>query len=49
MKALIKPRSQADVDRNRRIVAEYIRGLVEAAKQIQAEEQRKREGDKDGR
>ncbi len=54
MKALIKPRSQADVDRNRRIVADHIRGLVEAAKRIRAEEQaakqirdeeqRKREG-----
>jgi hypothetical protein len=48
MKALIKPRSQADVERNRRIVAEHIRGLAQAAQQIRDEEQRKREG-KDGR
>ena len=41
---LIKPKTQADVIQNRRAVAEYIRGLVEAAKQIQAEEQRRREG-----
>jgi hypothetical protein len=43
MNALTEPRTRADVDRNRRIVADRIRGLVEAAKQIQAEEQRKRE------
>ena len=40
---LIKPRTQADVINNRKIIADRIRGLVEAAKQIQAEEQRKRE------
>lgn len=40
MKALTKPQSQADVDRNRRIVVGHIRGLVEAAKQIRDEEQR---------
>ena len=43
MKAVIKPRSQADVERNRRIISEHIRGLAEAAKQIQAEERERKE------
>jgi hypothetical protein len=38
VKAVIEPKSQADVLRNRRIILEHIRGLAEAAKQIAAEE-----------
>jgi hypothetical protein len=41
MKALIKPRDQEDVHRNRMIIAEYIRGLADAAKRIREEERTK--------
>lgn len=38
MKALTKPKSQADVLRNRLIIAQYIRELAQAIRKIAAEE-----------